>query len=132
MTDLLSSQIQILFVTLPACIGFVREGSLRALAVTSATRTPAAPEIPALAEFVPGYEATTWWGVGAPRNTPADIIASLNKEINSALADTKFTARLSEVGGTPLIGSPADFGKFIANETEKWGKVIRAAGIKPE
>jgi tripartite-type tricarboxylate transporter receptor subunit TctC len=80
---------------------------------------------------LPGYEATTWWGVGAPRNTPAEIIASRNT-INSALADTKFTARLSEVGGTPLIGSPADFGKFIANETEKWGKVIRAAGIKAE
>jgi tripartite-type tricarboxylate transporter receptor subunit TctC len=132
MTDLLSGQIQILFVTLPACIGFVREGSLRALAVTSATRTPAAPEIPALAEFVPGYEATTWWGVGAPRNTPAEIIASLNKEINSALADTKFTARLSDMGGTPLIGSPADFGKLIAQETDKWGKVVKFAGVKPE
>jgi tripartite-type tricarboxylate transporter receptor subunit TctC len=132
MTDLLAGQIQILFVTLPAGIGFVRTGTLRALAVTSATRTPAAPEIPALAEFVPGYEATSWWGVGAPRNTSAEIIASLNKEINSALADTKFIARFFDVGGTPLIGSPADFGNLIADETEKWARVVKLAGIKPE
>jgi tripartite-type tricarboxylate transporter receptor subunit TctC len=132
MTDLLSGQIQILFVTLPAGIGFVRAGTLRGLAVTSATRTPAAPEIPALAEFVPGYEATSWWGVGAPRNTPGEIIATLNKEINSALANAKFTARFFDVGGTPLIGSPADFGKLIAEETDKWARVIKFAGIKPE
>ena len=102
------------------------------LAVTTATRSEALPDIPTVGEFVPGYEASAWYGVGAPKNTPAEIVDKLNKEINAALADPKIKARLADLGGTVLAGSPADFGKLIAEETEKWAKVIRAANIKPE
>jgi tripartite-type tricarboxylate transporter receptor subunit TctC len=132
LTDLLSGQVQIFFGTVLGSIGYIRAGRLRALAVTTSKRSEALPELPTVAEFVPGYEASFWAGLGAPRNTPAEIIDKLNREINAALADPKMKARLADLGGTGLTGSPADFGKLIADETEKWGKVIRAANIKPE
>ena len=115
-----------------ALIEYIRTGRLRALAVTSATRLNALPDIPSLSEFLPGYEAEDWKGIGAPKDTPVEIIAKLNEGINAALADPKMKARLADLGDTPLPGSPADFAKFIAAETEKWGKVIRAANIKAE
>jgi tripartite-type tricarboxylate transporter receptor subunit TctC len=115
-----------------ASIEYVRAGKLRALAVTTTTRSDLLPDIPTLGEFLPGFEASTWTGVGAPRNTPPDIIEKLNKEINAALADPKLKARLAELGGTVLAGSPTNFGKLIADETEKWGNVIRALNIKAE
>ena len=115
-----------------ALIEYIRTGRLRALAVTSATRSNALPDTPSLSEFLPGYEADDWKGIGAPKGTPAEIIAKLNEGINAALADPKMKARLADLDATPLPGSPADFGKFIAAETEKWGKVIRAANIKAE
>src|SRR5262245_9222337 len=130
--DLLGGQMQVIFATTVASIGYIRAGRLRALAVTTATRSDALPDIPTVAEFLPGYEASTWFGVGAPKATPAEIVDKLNKEINAGLADPKMKARLVDVGGTPLSGSPADFGKLIADETEKWAKVIKSAGIKPE
>jgi len=105
---------------------------LRSLAVTTATRSEALPDIPTVADFVPGYDASDWFGLGAPKNTPAEIIEKLNMEINAALADPKMKARLAELGSTPLALSPTDFGKLIADETEKWGKVIRTANIKPD
>src|SRR5262249_31570624 len=105
---------------------------LRALAVTTATRLDLLPDIPTVAEYLPGYEVSGWFGIGAPRNTPADIIEKLNKEINAALADPKLKARLADLGGSVLPGSPADFGKLIADETEKWGKLIRTLNIKAE
>ena len=117
---------------MPSSIEHIRAGKLRALAVTTATRSEVLPDIPTVGEFVPGYEASAWSGVGAPKNTPAEIVDKLNKEINAGLADPKIKARLADLGGTVLAGSPADFGKLIADETEKWGKVIRAANIKPE
>jgi tripartite-type tricarboxylate transporter receptor subunit TctC len=132
LTDLLSGQVQIFFGTMLGSIGYIRAGRLRALAVTTTNRSEALPELPTVAEFVPGYEASFWAGLGAPRNTPAEIIDKLNREINVALANPKMKARLADLGGTGLAGSPADFGKLIADETEKWGKVIRAANIKPE
>ena len=117
---------------MPSSIEYIRAGKLRALAVTTATRSEALPDIPTVGEFVPGYEASTWYGVGAPKSTPAEIIDKLNKEINAGLADPKLKARLADLGGIAIAGSPADFGKLIADETEKWGKVIRAANIKAE
>ena len=132
MTDLLGGQIQILFVTLPAAMEYVRAGTLRALAVTSATRSEALPDIPTVDESVPGFEASSWFGIAAPKNLPAEIIDKLNNEINAGLADPKIKAQLADLGGTVLPGSPADFGKLIAGETEKWGKVVKFAGIKPE
>ena len=117
---------------MPSSIEYVRAGRLRALAVTTATRSEALPDIPTVGEFVPGYEASAWQGIGAPKNTPAEIIDRLNKEINAGLADPKLKAQLADLGGTVLVGSPADFGKFVADETEKWAKVIRTANIKPE
>ena len=130
LTDLLSGQVQVYFATLTASIEHVRAGRLRALAVTSATRSEALPHIPPLAQFVPGFEAIAWNGLGAPKGTPAEVIGKLNKEINAALADPKMKARLAELGGTALPGSSADFGRLIADETEKWAKVIRTANIK--
>jgi tripartite-type tricarboxylate transporter receptor subunit TctC len=115
-----------------ASIEHIRAGKLRALAVTTATRSEMLPDVPTVGEFVPGYEASTWSGVGAPKATPAEIVDKLNKEIGAALADHKIKARLADLGSTALAGSPADFGRLIANETEKWGKVIRAANIKAE
>jgi tripartite-type tricarboxylate transporter receptor subunit TctC len=132
LTDLLGGQVQVLFTGFFAAIEYIRAGRLRALAVTSATRSNALPDIPSLREFLPGYEANDWKGIGAPKDTPVEIIAKLNEGINAALADPKMKARLSDLGGTPLPGSSAEFGKFIADETEKWGKVIRSANIKAE
>jgi tripartite-type tricarboxylate transporter receptor subunit TctC len=132
LVDLLGGQVQVMFATMSSSIEYVRAGKLRALAVTTATRSPVLPDIPTVAEFVPGYESSFWTGVGAPKNTPADIVEKLNKEINVALADPKMRARLADLGGTPLPGSPAQFGKLIVDETEKWGKVIKFAGIKPQ
>jgi tripartite-type tricarboxylate transporter receptor subunit TctC len=132
LTDLLAGQVQVMFPTTVSSIGYIRAGRLRALAVTAATRSDALPDIPTVAEFVPGYEASNWYGVGAPKATPAEIVEKLNKEVNAALADPNMKARLADLGGTALAGSPADFGKLIADETEKWGKVIRAANIKAE
>jgi tripartite-type tricarboxylate transporter receptor subunit TctC len=132
LTDLLGGRVQVLFDPIPASIEYIRAGKLRALAVTTATRSDALPDIPTVGEFVPGYEASSWYGVCAPKNTPADIIDRLNKEINAGLADPKLKARFADLGGTVLAGSPADFGKLIAHETDKWGKVIKAVGIKPE
>jgi tripartite-type tricarboxylate transporter receptor subunit TctC len=123
---------QVFFGPLSSSIEYVRAGKFRALAVTTATRSPMLADIPALSETLPGYEASTWFGVGAPRNTPVEVIDRLNKEINAGLTDPKMKSRLADLGGSALAGSPADFGKFIADETEKWGKVIRAANIKPE
>jgi len=132
LTDLLGGQVQVLFTNLALLIGYIETGKLRALAITTATRLDALPDIPTVGEFVRGYEASSVFGLGAPRNAPAEIIDKLNKEINAALADPGFKARLANLDGTVLAGSPADFGKLIADETEKWGKVIRLANIKPE
>ena len=131
LTDLVGGQVQVMFDTLPSSIELIKAGKLRALAVTTATRSEALPGTPSLAEFVPGYEASALSGIAAPRNTPVDIIDKLNQAISAALADPKNKARLAEQGGTVLSGSPADFGKLIAEETEKWGKVVKFAGIKP-
>ena len=130
--DLLSGQVQVTFRAMSATIEYIKAGKLRPLAVTTATRSEVLPDVPALGDFVPGYEASTFFGIGAPRNTPPEIIDKLNKEINAALADPKIKERLADLGGTALAGSPADFGKIIADETEKWGKVVRAANIKVE
>ena len=132
LTDLLGGQVQVVFANPAPSIEYIRAGKLRALAITTATRSDALPDIPTVGEFVPGYEASSLFGLGAPKNTPAEIIDKLNKEINAGLADPKIKARLADLDGTVLGGSPADFGKLIAEETEKWGKVIRAANIKPE
>ena len=132
LTDLLAGQVQIIFVTTASSIEHIKTGRLRALAVTTATRSDALPDVPTVGEFVPGYEASAWFGVGAPKATPAEIVEKLNKEINAGLADPKIKARLADLGGTPVVGSPAEFGKFIVEETEKWAKVIKFAGIKPE
>ena len=132
LTDLIGGQVQVMFVGTPASIEYIRSGKLRALAVTTATRSEVLPDVPTVGEFVPGYEASTWSGVGAPKATPAEIVEKLNKEINAALADPNMKARLADLGGDVLALSPADFGKLIADDTEKWGKVIRAANIKAE
>ena len=129
MTDLIAGQVQVSFIGLTVAIEYIRSGKVRALAVTTATRSDVLPDIPTVADFVPGYEASAFWGVGAPRNTPAEIVDKLNKEINAGLSDPKLRGRLAEGGGTVLAGSPADFGKFIGDETEKWAKVIKFAGI---
>ena len=130
-TDLIGGQVQVMFSVMTDSIEYVRAGKLRALAVPTASRSEALPDIPTMGEFVPGYEANSFFGVGAPKNTPTEIIDKLNKEINAALADPKITARLAYMGATVFPGSPADFGKFIAEEAEKWAKVIKFAGIKP-
>jgi tripartite-type tricarboxylate transporter receptor subunit TctC len=132
LTDLLSGQVQAYFGPTVASIEHIEAGTLRALAVTTADRLESLPHIPTVGESVPGYEASGWFGIGAPRNTPGPIIEALNKETNAALVDSEFKARLADLGGVALAGSPADFGKLIADETEKWGKVIRAGHIKPE
>ena len=132
LTDLLGGQVQMMFATIPASIEYVRAGRLRPLAVAARTPSDMLKDVPTVSGTVPGFEASSWYGVGAPKNTPAEIIDRLNKEINAALADPKMLARLSELGASPIAGSPAEFGKLIVDETEKWGKVIRAANIKPE
>jgi len=132
LTDLIAGQVQVMFPNTVSSIDYIRAGRLRALAVTAATRSDALPDIPTMGEFLPGYEASNWYGLCAPKATPAEIVGKLNKEINASLADPKLRARLADLGGTVLAGSPADFGKLIAEETEKWAKVIKSAGIKPE
>jgi len=132
MTDLLGGQVQVMFDPVVSSIGYIRAGKLRPLAVTTSMRSEALPDLPTVAEFVPGYEASVWFGVGAPKNTPAEIVEKLNKEINAALADPKMKARLADLGATVLPGTPADFARLIADETEKWGNVIRALNIKAE
>jgi tripartite-type tricarboxylate transporter receptor subunit TctC len=129
--DLIGGQVQVLFVGTET-IEHIRSGKLRAIAVTTTTRLDLLPDIPTVGEFLPGFEASVWFGIGAPRNTPPDIIEKLNKEINAALADPKLKARLAELGGTVLAASPTDFGKLITDETEKWGNVIRTLNIKAE
>ena len=132
MTDLLSGQVQVLFAAAPGTADFIKTGKLRALAVTTAGRMQEQPDIPTVGDFVPGYEASQWYGFAAPKNTPAEIVDKLNKEINAAIADPAMKARLAAIGGETMPGSPSDFGTLIAEETEKWGKVVRAGGIKPE
>jgi tripartite-type tricarboxylate transporter receptor subunit TctC len=132
LTDLIGGQVQVSFIGPVASIEYIKAGKLRALAVTTTTRSEALPDLPTMSSFVPGFEAKSWYGVGVPRNTSAEIIDRLNKEINAGLADSKMTARLAELGSTVLALSPAGFGKLIADETEKWGKVIKFAGIKAE
>ena len=132
LTDLLGGQTDVGFPTMPASIEYIRTGKLRALGVTTAKRADALPDVPAVSEFISNYESTTWFGVGAPRDTPVEVIEKLNREINSALADPGMRARLAQLGGTILAGSPDDFAKLIADETEKWAKVIRTANIRPE
>jgi tripartite-type tricarboxylate transporter receptor subunit TctC len=132
LTDLISGQVQVMFLSPAASIEYIRSGRLRALAVTSATRWEGLPDLPTVVDFLPGYEASAWFGVGAPKNTPSEIIDKLNTEINAALSDPKLKARLADLGGMVLPGSPADFGKLVIEDKEKWAKVIRAANIKPE
>jgi tripartite-type tricarboxylate transporter receptor subunit TctC len=131
-SDLLSGRVQVMFDPIPSSIGYVQAGKVRALAVTTATRSDVLPDLAPVGDFVPGYEVSGTAGIGAPRGTPDEIITTLNKEINAGLADPKLRARLAEVGTMVLVGTPADFGKVITAETEKWGKVIRAANIKVE
>jgi tripartite-type tricarboxylate transporter receptor subunit TctC len=132
LTDLLAGQVQLMFATMPAAIQYVRAGNLRASAVTTCTRSDALPDIPAVGEFVPGYEAVSWYGIGAPKKTPPEIIERLNKAANAAIADSKLKARFADLGAEPLSMTSGEFAKFIVEETEKWGKVIRAANIKAE
>jgi len=132
LSDLLGGQVQVIFSSLPAAIEYIRAGKLRALAVTTATRFEGAPDIPTVGDVVPGYEASQWYGVGAPNNTPVEIVDKLNKEINAGLVNPKLRAQLADLGGTLLPGSAADFGKLIAEETEKWGKVVKFSGAKAD
>jgi tripartite-type tricarboxylate transporter receptor subunit TctC len=132
LTDMMSGQVQVMFDVLTSSTQHIRSGALRALAVTGATRSDVLPDVPTVGNFVPGYEASTWYGIAAPRNTPAEMVNKLNKEINVGLADPKLKARLADLGGTVLLGSPADFGKLIADETEKWANVVKFSGMKPE
>ncbi|MGD0024897.1 MAG: tripartite tricarboxylate transporter substrate binding protein [Xanthobacteraceae bacterium] len=130
--DLLSGQMQVMFDTIPASLEFIRAGKLRPLGVSTATRLEVLPDVPPVGDSVPGYEASAWQGVGAPKSTPAEIVDKLNKEINAGLADAKIKARFAELGAVPIPMTPAEFAKFIADETEKFAKVIKFAGIKPE
>jgi tripartite-type tricarboxylate transporter receptor subunit TctC len=132
LTDVIARQVDLYFASTASAIEYIKAGKVRAIAVTSTGRSQALPDVPAIGDLVPGYDASAWYGVGAPRNTPAEIVATLNKEIDAGLADPKLKARLAELGATPLTGSAADFGKLLADETEKWGKVVRFASIKPE
>jgi tripartite-type tricarboxylate transporter receptor subunit TctC len=132
LTDLIGGQVQVTFIALVISIEHVKAGKLRALAVTTAMRSEALPDIPTVADFLPGYEASGFLGIGAPKSTPVEIVDKLNREINAGLADPTIRARLAEFGGTALPGLPADFGKLIADETEKWAKVVKFAGLKPE
>jgi tripartite-type tricarboxylate transporter receptor subunit TctC len=129
---LLGGEVQVLFATAPGTTDYITTGKLRALAVTTASRAEVLPELPTVGDFVPGYETSQWYGICAPRNTSVEIVDKLNKEINAAIADPTMKARFAAVGGEPLPGSPEAFGQLISEETEKWGKVVRAAGIKPE
>jgi tripartite-type tricarboxylate transporter receptor subunit TctC len=130
LTDLLSGQVQVMFDNMPSSVAHIQAGSLRPLAVTTADRTPALPDVPTVAETVPGFEASAWFGMGAPKGTPQEIVDKLNKEVNEALADPKIKARIAELGGTPIIVTPAQFGEVIKAETEKWAKVVEFSGVK--
>jgi tripartite-type tricarboxylate transporter receptor subunit TctC len=132
MADLIAGQVQVMFTSPFGLIDYLSDGKLRALAVTTAARSEALPDVPPVGDFVPGYEVTAWFGVGAPMNTPAEIVDKLNKEINAALADPRMKARISDMGAAPFVSSPAEFGKFFADETEKWAKVIKFAGVRPD
>jgi len=132
LTDLIGGQVQVMFDNMPSSIEHIRAGKLRALAVTTATRSEALPDVPVLADTVPGYEASAWFGLGVPKGTPRAVIDKLNREVNLALADPKIKAKLAELGGTLTPGTPEDFGKTIVDETEKWTKVVNAAGVKVE
>jgi tripartite-type tricarboxylate transporter receptor subunit TctC len=132
LTDMIGGQVQVMFDNLPSSIEHVRSGRLRALAVTTAARSDVLPDFPTVSDFVPGYESSAWYGVGVPRNTPADLIEVLNREINAGLTDPKLKARFAELGATTIPGSPEDFGKLVADETEKWGKVVKFAGVRAE
>jgi tripartite-type tricarboxylate transporter receptor subunit TctC len=130
LTDMIGGQVQVMFDNIPTAAEFVRSGQLRGLAVTGAARSETLPDLPTVAEFLPGYEATSWYGVGAPKGTPGEIVDKLNREINAILADPKLKARFVELGATLLTGSAADFGNLVADETEKWGKVVKFSGAK--
>ena len=130
--DLIAGQVQVMFDVVISSIGHIRAGKLRPLGVTTTARLDVLPDVPPISDFLPGYEASSWDGIGAPANTPLEIVGILNKQVNAALADPTFKARLADLGAEPFAGSPAEFGKFIVDYTEKWGKVIRAAGIKAE
>jgi tripartite-type tricarboxylate transporter receptor subunit TctC len=132
MTDLISGQVQVMFEPVAGPLEHIRAGRLRALAVTTATRSAALPDLPTVGEFVPGYEASSWYGIGAPKGTPAEIVDTLNRAINAGLADPKLKARFADLGAAVLAGTPADFGKLIADETVKWGKVVKFSGAKAE
>jgi tripartite-type tricarboxylate transporter receptor subunit TctC len=132
LTDLMSGQVQAYFATVPGTIEHIRAGRVRSLGISSATRLDALPDVPPIGDFVPGYETGNWYGLGVPRATPAEIIERLNKEVNAGLADPRLKARLNEVGGAPLVGTPADFGKHIAEETEKWAKVVTFSGARAD
>jgi tripartite-type tricarboxylate transporter receptor subunit TctC len=132
LTALLGGQVAVLFASLPSSLEYIRTGRVRALAITTAQRTQAQPDLPTIAEFVAGYDMSAWYGASVPKGTPAEVIDRLNAEINAGLADAKTMERLAEQGGISIAGTPADFGKFIADETEKWGKVVRFSGMKPE
>jgi tripartite-type tricarboxylate transporter receptor subunit TctC len=128
----MGGQVQLMFSVMPETIEFIRAGKLRALAVTTASRSEQLPEVPSVSEFVPGYEASSWYGVGVPKGTSAEIVDKLNQAVNAALAEPKMKARFADLGGMLLPGTPADFGKFIAEETEKWAKVVKLSGAKAE
>ena len=130
--DLLGGRVQLLFTSVTAVMELIKAGRLRALAVTTAARSPKMPDLPTVGESVPGYEASSWWGIGAPRGTPNEIVNKLNREINAAFADPRMQARLSDLDGTPMPGSPAQFAKFIADETTKWGRIVKFSGARPE
>jgi tripartite-type tricarboxylate transporter receptor subunit TctC len=132
MPDLLGGQVQVVFTTIPSLIEYIRTGKLRALAVASATRPDTLPDVPTVGEFVPGYEASAWYGLGAPKSTPTEIIEKLNRATSAVIADPNTKSHLAGLGAVPMSMTPAEFGKFMSDETEKWGKVIRAANIKPE
>jgi tripartite-type tricarboxylate transporter receptor subunit TctC len=131
-TDLIAGQVQVVFDNLPGSIEYIRAGKLRALAVTTTERSPSLPDVPVVADFVPGFEASAWFGIGAPRGTPDDAVARLNREINAGLADPRLKAKLEDMGGMLIAGSPAEFGRLVADETEKWAKVVKFANIRPE
>jgi tripartite-type tricarboxylate transporter receptor subunit TctC len=132
MVDLMGGQVQVMFNTMSASLGHVKGGKLRALGVATKTRQPALPDVPTVAEFVPGYEASFWTGISGPKGTPAEVVNKVNRDVNTALGDATLKERFAEWGATALTGSPADFAKFVADETEKWGKVVKAANIKAE
>jgi tripartite-type tricarboxylate transporter receptor subunit TctC len=130
LTDLIGGQVQVMFDNIPTAAEFIKNGKLRGLAVTSPARSDVLPDLPTVHDFLPGYEASAWYGLGAPKGTPADVIEKLNREVNAILADPKAQARFAELGATLLPGSPREFGKLVADETEKWGKVVKFAGAK--